>query len=83
MACLSEGDEPLLEEVFTWSREDLSLAGVGLTLAESKALLHRIQQRMIGQQVATHLQAQQPIGLRKKGSYPAPAENVVRERNGR
>ena len=70
VACLSGGDEPLLEEVFTWSREELSLASVGLTLAESKALLQRIQQQMIAQQVATHLQAQQPVGLRKKGSYP-------------
>ncbi|SDY83088.1 ISKra4 family transposase [Hymenobacter psychrophilus] len=70
VACLSEGEEPLLEDVFTWSREDLSLASVGLTLAESKELLQRIQQTMIGQQIATHLQAHQPSGLRKKGSYP-------------
>ncbi|GAA4020302.1 hypothetical protein GCM10022408_37830 [Hymenobacter fastidiosus] len=70
VACLSEGDEPLLDEVFTWSRADLSLASVGLTLDESKALLQRIQQQMIGQQVAIHLQAHQPVGLRKKGRYP-------------
>ena len=70
VACPSEGDAPLLEDVFTWSREDLSVASVGLTLDESKALLQRIQQRMIGQQVAMHLQAHQPVGLRKKGSYP-------------
>ncbi|OWP63246.1 ISKra4 family transposase [Hymenobacter amundsenii] len=70
VACLSEGEEPLLEDVFTWSREDLSLASVGLTLAESKELLQRIQQTMIGQQITTHLQAHQPSGLRKKGSYP-------------
>ncbi len=70
VACPSEGDAPLLEEVFTWSREDLSLASVGLTLAESKELLQTIQQKMIAQQVATHLQAHQPVGLRKKGSYP-------------
>ncbi|QNE41938.1 ISKra4 family transposase (plasmid) [Hymenobacter sp. NBH84] len=43
---------------------------MGLTLAESKELLQRIQQTMIGQQIATHLQAHQPSGLRKKGSYP-------------
>ncbi|GAB2798413.1 hypothetical protein HNQ93_004291 [Hymenobacter luteus] len=43
VACQSEGDEPTLEDVFTWSREDLSLANVGLTLAESKALLQRLQ----------------------------------------
>ena len=48
VACPSEGDEPTLEDVFTWSREDLSLASVGLTLAESKELLQRIQQKMIG-----------------------------------
>ena len=48
VACPSAGDEPLLEDVFTWSREDLSLASVGLTLAESKELLQRIQQKMIG-----------------------------------
>ena len=70
VACHSEGDEPLLEDVFTWNRADLNLASVGLTLAESKELLHRLQQKMIGQQVATHLQAQQPSGLREKGSYP-------------
>ena len=70
VACLAEGEEPLLEEVFTWNRENLSLASVGLTLAESKALLQNIQQKMIGQQVATHLQAHLPVGLRKKGSYP-------------
>ena len=70
VACSSEGDEPIFEDVFTWSRADLSLASVGLTLAESKALLQRIQQKMIAQQVTTHLQAHQPIGLRKKGSYP-------------
>lgn len=70
VACLSEGEEPLLEDVFTWSREDLSLASVGLTLGESKALLQSLQQQMIAQQVATHLQAHQPSGLRKKGSYP-------------
>ena len=48
MACQSNGDEPFIEDVFTWSREDLSLASVGLTLAESKELLQRIQQKMIG-----------------------------------
>jgi len=70
VACSSAGDEPTLEDVFTWSREDLSLASVGLTLAESKELLQYIQQKMIGQQIAMHLQLQQPVGLRKKGSYP-------------
>ena len=47
VACPAEGDEPTLEDVFTWSREDLRLASVGLTLAESKELLQRIQQNMI------------------------------------
>ena len=56
VACPSEGDEPTLEDVFTWSRADLRLASVGLTLAESKALLQRLQHTMIAQQVATHLQ---------------------------
>lgn len=70
VACLADGEEPLLEDVFTWSREDLNLASVGLTLAESKELLQTIQQKVITQQVAQHLQAQQPSGLRKKGSYP-------------
>jgi len=70
VTCLSEGDEPVIEDVFTWNRTDLNLASVGLTLAESKALLQTIQQQVIGQQVATHLQAHQPVGLRKKGSYP-------------
>ena len=69
VACLPDGDEPFIEAVFTWSREDLSLASVGLTLAESKALLQSIQQKVMGQQVATHLWAHQPVGLRKKGSY--------------
>ena len=78
VACLSEGEEPLLEDVFTWSREDLSLASVGLTLAESKKLLQRIQQTMIGQQIATHLQAHQPSGLRKKGSYPLQLKTLER-----
>ena len=70
VACLTEGEEPLLEEVFTWNRTDLNSASVGLTLAESKELLQRLQQKMVGQQVIAHLQAQQPVGLRKKGSYP-------------
>jgi len=70
VACPSEGEASFVEEVFTWSREDLNLASVGLTLAESKTLLQTIQQKMIGQQVATHLQAHQPVGFRKKGSYP-------------
>jgi len=70
VSCLSEGDAPFIEDVFTWSREDLSLASVGLTLAESKELLQTIQQQMIAQQVTHHVQAHQPIGLRKKGSYP-------------
>jgi hypothetical protein len=70
VACQSEGDEPIIEDVFTWNREDLGLASVGLTLAESKELLQTIQQQMITQQVAVHMQAHQPIGLRKKGSYP-------------
>ena len=69
VAGLSEGDEPILEDVFTWNREDLGLASVGLTLAESKELLQRLQQKMIEQQIATHLQAHQPVGLRKKGRY--------------
>ena len=42
---------------------------MGLTLAESEELLQTIQQQMIGQQVATPLEAHQPIGVRKKGSY--------------
>lgn len=70
MACQAEGDEPVIEDVFTWNREDLGLTSVGLTLAESKELLQTIQQQMITQQVVVHLQAHQPIGLRKKGSYP-------------
>ena len=49
VACLSEGAEPVIEEVFTWNRADLNLASVGLTLAESKALLQTIQQQVIGQ----------------------------------
>ena len=69
VACQSEGDEPLLADVFTWNREDLGLASVGLTLAESKELLQRLQQKMIGHQIATHLPVHQPVGLRKKGSY--------------
>ena len=48
VACPLAGDEPILEDVFTWSRKDLSLASVGLTLAESKELLQRLQQKMIG-----------------------------------
>ena len=49
VACLSNGDEPFIEDVFSWSREDLNQGSVGLTLAESKALLQSIQQKMIGQ----------------------------------
>ena len=48
VACCAKGDEPLIEEVFTWNREHLSLATVGLMLAESKALLQTLQQKMIG-----------------------------------
>lgn len=70
VARLSEGEEPLVEDVFTWRREELSLSSVGLTLAESKALLQSVQQKMIGQQVATHLLAHLPSGLHKKGRYP-------------
>ncbi len=70
VACRSEGEESLIEEVFTWSREDLTLPNVGLPLAESKALLQTIQQKMIGQQVARHLERHQPVDLRKKGRYP-------------
>ena len=43
VACPSEGEAFLLEDVFTWSRVDLNLASVGLTLAGSKALLQTIQ----------------------------------------
>ena len=49
VACLAEGEPPLTEDVFTWSRVDLNLASVGLTLAGSKELLQRLQQQMIGQ----------------------------------
>ena len=70
VACPTEGDEPVIEEVLTLNRADLSLASVGLILAESKSLLQRLQQKMIAQQVAAHLQARQPVSLRKKGSYP-------------
>jgi len=70
VACPAEGEPPLVEDVFTWSREALTLASVGLTLDESKQLLQTIQQKMVAQQVAVHLQAQQPRGWRKKGSYP-------------
>ena len=55
VACPSEGDEHIIEEVSTWNRVDLSLASTGLTLAESKSLLQSLQQKMIGQQVAMHL----------------------------
>ena len=70
VACPSKDDEPILADVFTQSREDLSLASVDLTLTESKALLQCLQQKMIGQRVATHLRTHQSVGLRKKGSYP-------------
>ena len=70
VACPSKGDEPVIDDVLIWNREDLNLASVGLTLDESKELLRSIQQQMITQQVAVHLQAHRPIGLRKKGSYP-------------
>ena len=49
VACLSNGDEPFIDDVFRWSREDLNLGSLDLTLAESKALLQSIQQKMIGQ----------------------------------
>lgn len=49
VACLPGGDRSVIENVFTWSREDLSLASVGLELAESKSLLQRIQQKVIRQ----------------------------------
>lgn len=42
VACLSGGDEPLIEDILTWSLEDLSSTSVGLTLAESKELLQRL-----------------------------------------
>lgn len=45
VACLPDGDEPFIKDVFTWSRAGLSLASVGLTLAECKALLQTLQQK--------------------------------------
>lgn len=70
VACFADGEPPLIEEICTWSREALTLTSVGLTLAESKVVLQTIQQKMVAQQVAAHLQAHQPSGLRKKGHYP-------------
>ena len=76
VACRAEGDAPPFEDVFTWRREGLSLARVGLTLAGSKDLLQTVQQQMIAQQVRHHLQAHPPIGLRKKGRCPTQLKTL-------
>ena len=85
VAYQSDGDEPFLEDVFTWSREDLSLASVGLTLAESKELLQVIQQKMIGQQVPGALaHPGQPARHRRRfGGQQQHGHRAVAQHGGR
>lgn len=63
VACLSDDQEPITEDVFTLNRADeLTLENLGLTLTESKDLLKTIQQKLIDQQVMIHAQAHSPVG---------------------
>lgn len=70
VACLSDEQEPVTEEIFTLDRNELTLENLGLTLTESKELLKTLQQKLIDKQLANYTQAHTPVGLRKKGSYP-------------
>lgn len=70
VACLSDEQEPVTEDIFTLNRDELTLENLGLTLAESKELLKTIQQKLIDTQIACYMQAHKPVDLRKKGSYP-------------
>ena len=70
VAYLSDDRQSITEDVITLNRDDLTLENLDLTLAESKNLLKTVQQKMIDRQVAGHVQAHIPIGLRKQGTYP-------------
>lgn len=70
VACLSDEQAPITEDIFTLNRDELTLENLGLTLAESKALLKTIQQKLVDTQIAHYAQTHTPVGLRKKGSYP-------------
>ncbi|MBN8820422.1 MULTISPECIES: ISKra4 family transposase [unclassified Spirosoma] len=70
MACLSNEQEPVTEDIFSLNRDELTVENLGLTLAESKDLLKTIQQKLIDKQIGSYMQAHAPVDLRKKGSYP-------------
>ena len=52
------GGSSMVQEIAQLQRDELSPAKVGLTLAESKALLHNLQTSMVEQQVAEYQQQQ-------------------------
>lgn len=70
VACLSDEQEPITEDIFSLNRGELTIQNLGLTLAESKEMLKTIQQKLIDKQIGQYTQTRIPIGLRKKGSYP-------------
>ena len=56
-----EGDtnaSPIVEEVMQFTRGDLSPDNLGLSLAETKTLLHHIQTHLVEQQVSSYQQQQ-------------------------
>src|SRR5260221_14152964 len=66
--------EPLTEEVACLCRGDLVPENLGLTLAEGKTLLAKIQEKMVTQQAAVYSIQQRPCPhchqqRRKKGSH--------------
>ena len=52
------GGPPVVQEIAQLQRDELSPANLGLTLAESKALLQNLQSSMVQQQVAVYQQQQ-------------------------
>jgi hypothetical protein len=52
--------EEVVQEIAVLERSEATLATLGLTLAESKAIVHGLQERVVKQQVADHLERQRP-----------------------
>ena len=55
------------QEVAEFERTDLQVETVGLTLAEAKTILHKVQEALVAQQVAEYTARQRPCSSCHRG----------------
>ena len=80
--CSDDGHEETVTDIVSWKKDSHRIEHLGLTLAESKQLLKRIQKKLLQQQIQryleTHAQCLAPSSSPVHACYTAPAGAVRR-----